>query len=245
MRTLMPYEQKWIAKRLKIYRIKYAELYNEIYDHLVSACEHKCRSGDNRPILSLFQETMDHDIGSHKGIARMTEERIALINSELRSVMKSHFIAYFASWKAAIPIGVFFISYFALSVLKPNLYWAYAATLMVLLLPFAYFALLGMQNRYFRTIRSRRKASLVNQTMFNLMGRPLSLFYAAFIGLPSLYDFFTGANSFYDTARTLIGFMGTFGMSLLISAAVIITIAVIQVVNTDYRRLIRELSHIS
>ena len=29
MNTLLPYEQKWIANRLKIYRIKYAEIYNE------------------------------------------------------------------------------------------------------------------------------------------------------------------------------------------------------------------------
>ena len=71
----MPYEKKWLANRLKIYRIKYAELYNEVYDHILSACDDKRRYGDSRPILSLFQETMDQDIGSHAGIAQMTSER--------------------------------------------------------------------------------------------------------------------------------------------------------------------------
>lgn len=52
MNTLMLYEKSWIGNRLKIYDIKYAEIYNEIYNYLVSACEHKRRSGDNRPILS-------------------------------------------------------------------------------------------------------------------------------------------------------------------------------------------------
>lgn len=56
MNGLMPYEKKWIAQRLRIYRIKYAEIYNEVYDHIVSACEDKRKHGDRRGILSLFKK---------------------------------------------------------------------------------------------------------------------------------------------------------------------------------------------
>lgn len=94
MNGLMPYEKKWIIQRLRIYRIKYAEIYNEVYDHIVSACENKRKHGDRRNILSLFQETMDQDIGSHGGIAQMTSERVYTFKTILRSSLMAELKTY-------------------------------------------------------------------------------------------------------------------------------------------------------
>ncbi|MBK1438814.1 hypothetical protein JHJ32_02340 [Parapedobacter sp. ISTM3] len=239
MKTLMPYEKRWIAKRLKIYSIKYAEIYNEVYDHMVSACEHKRQSGDNRPILSLFQEAMDQDIGSHKGIAWMTEDREALLKEHLLTALKQEFKSYFDSAKILWACAAYVAYFTAMQSLQLDLRWHLIVLAGVLALPFCYLLVVGTKNGYFRTITHKRKTSLVNTLMIRLT-QPAALgFYAGFFSIPQLLTLFTSdSETGTQLTKGFVHFLGHPGMSVLITVALIYVASFVKIVNTDYRRLI-------
>lgn len=240
----MPYEKKWIAKQLKIYEIKYAEIYNEVYDHILAACDDKRHHGDARAILSLFQETMDQDIGSHAGIAQMTAEREDSLKTILKSSFNATFKSYLNSAKLTIPFGIACITYIMAEFSQLNVKWLVVMIVITSWSPNFYLLIVGTKNGYLRTIRSKRKTSLVNHLMFEMTRSTISIVYLIFFGIPSL-SALLGTSNLTDptTTNKLISFLGYPGLAILIALVTIYAFTFIKVAKTDYRQLIQQVLH--
>ena len=58
-------ELKWINKRMEWYDIKYQEIYDEIFDHIITGIEAARVSGDHRTIDIVFQRVVDNPFGGY------------------------------------------------------------------------------------------------------------------------------------------------------------------------------------
>lgn len=67
-------ELKWIEDGLKAYQIKYRDVHNEIFDHVVSAIEEKRKDGDSSNIDLLFQQIIEEHFGGTQGIENLVAE---------------------------------------------------------------------------------------------------------------------------------------------------------------------------
>jgi hypothetical protein len=104
-------ETQWVTERMKVYKIKYQEVYNEVFDHILTAIEDQRSAGDNRPILSVFQDVVDKHFGGYAGIDELAAGQEKIYSKRIRSAFKAIFNSYF-NWKllvfAVIVIGVSF-----------------------------------------------------------------------------------------------------------------------------------------
>ena len=67
-------ELKWIDDRIAAYQIKYRNVHNEIFDHVVSAIEQKRKAGDGNNIDFLFQQIIEDHFGGTQGIEKLVAE---------------------------------------------------------------------------------------------------------------------------------------------------------------------------
>ena len=86
-------ELAWIIKRIDWYEIKHQEIYDELFDHIVTAIETERKNGNSRPIESVFQNVVDRDfngyIGIDKIIAAQKEAYRNKIRKQLMATQKS------------------------------------------------------------------------------------------------------------------------------------------------------------
>ena len=68
-------EISWINTQLKTFKIPYRELYEEIYDHILSAIELKKNQGDEREVSDLLVEVIVDDFNGYDGIKMIARER--------------------------------------------------------------------------------------------------------------------------------------------------------------------------
>lgn len=243
MNRLTTYEKRRIAKDLKMFRIKYAEIYNEVYDHLVSACEFKRLSGDQRPIHTLFLETMEEDIGGHEGIVRITEERETWMKGHLTAAVRTEFKSHFNSSKGAIPIVIASVVYAFARWVEFNPSWLMAAAITLSLVPVGYLTITGVRNGYLRTVASKRKTSLVNRLMFGLS---LPWYLGLTIGFFSSATFSAllgDAPSGSRISNGIIQLLGYPGLTMVVTLMTVYVISYIKLTNTDYKRLIRQVGN--
>lgn len=239
MKKLMPYEYKWIARRLEIYGIKYAEIYNEFYDHMVSAVEGKRAQGDKRPVLVLFQETIQQDFGNKEGLVRIAGERKDLLRSLLRKALKTELRTYFGSWKTLVVAGLVVLVFGLAAIFGLTPYQLAFAAFVLSAAPLLFLVVLGTRQGYFRHVGSRRKKSLVNRLMF-------SLSLPAYIGVYAGLFLETIAKEVFALplpgtrlADGIIHSLGVSGCSLLVALVIIYALSFIQVARKDYRQMMR------
>lgn len=238
MYTLMPYEKEWVADRLRIYEIKYAEVYNEVYDHMLSAIAAKRADGDIRPILHIFQETMDQDFGSHKGLAEMTEERASLVSGILRDSLKAEFFKYYNSGKALWTMGVFVTAYLLVLWLEIPIVFIAVPAVLLSIFPVFYISFFGFSRRHLSGILSKRKRSMVNEHMLVISSSMLIILNGVLHALPMLISWFVGDDRFL--LRGGIDVIGVFGMLVMTTLAWTYMKAVIKVANTDYKIMMKD-----
>ncbi len=63
----------YIHTRMKNYEIKYQEIYNELFDHIVTAIEEKRTEGDTRSMQIMYTEVIDTQFGGYDGIERVAK----------------------------------------------------------------------------------------------------------------------------------------------------------------------------
>lgn len=68
-------ELAWIIKRIDWYEIKYQEIYDELFDHIVTAIETERENGNSRPIESVFQNVVDRDFNGYLGIDKIIADQ--------------------------------------------------------------------------------------------------------------------------------------------------------------------------
>ncbi|WP_448703019.1 hypothetical protein ACFGVR_11765 [Mucilaginibacter sp. AW1-3] len=64
-------ETEAVNIRLKRYRKLYGEVFNELYDHILSLIEARREQGDDRHIIILLHEVIDRDFEGDKGLHRI------------------------------------------------------------------------------------------------------------------------------------------------------------------------------
>jgi len=73
----------WINAWLKTCKIKFREVYEEVYDHIVSAIEQKRSQGDERGVDVLFMEVVDADFCGVENIRWITTDRAKALKAAL------------------------------------------------------------------------------------------------------------------------------------------------------------------
>jgi hypothetical protein len=95
---LLADELQWVTDRMKVYGIKYQEIYNELFDHILTAIEDKRKDGDERDIMTVFQDVVDSHFGGYQGIEEVATSQekvyIAHIRKSFRKILRSYF-----NWK--------------------------------------------------------------------------------------------------------------------------------------------------
>ena len=71
-------ELEWVKERMKIYVIKYQEIYDEILDHILTGIEERRTAGDAREIAVVFQDVVEEHFNGYIGIEALalSEEKI-------------------------------------------------------------------------------------------------------------------------------------------------------------------------
>ncbi|MDB5117438.1 MAG: hypothetical protein JWQ79_2930 [Mucilaginibacter sp.] len=184
-------ELLWVKERMKIYVIKYQEIYDEVLDHIISAIEEQRLAGNNKDIQILFQEVVDKHFNGYVGIEALALSEEKIFQKNIRDTFYKRFKQYF-NWQLlfisivllalayklpnAKPVHVFFILGMMLLGCTPIIY--------------AYVMLTGK----IKTIKG--KYSLLVTQLRSQMLLPLSIFQAAFF-LPNLFDEANDHKDFY------------------------------------------------
>jgi hypothetical protein len=95
-------ELDWVTKRMKVYDIKYQEIYNELFDHILTAIEAMRLADDDRDITIVFQEVVDSHFGGYLGIEDVAAKQEKTYTTHIRKSFSKIFWGYF-NWK----LGVF------------------------------------------------------------------------------------------------------------------------------------------
>jgi hypothetical protein len=157
-------ELQWVTERMKIYDIKYQEVYYEILDHILSALEAKRSSGDNRDISVVFQDVIDTDFGGYRGIEDLTIKQEKIYKKYIGSLFNEIFRGYF-NWK----LIAFTLVTSALAYTLPNNKAMHAVFFIAIFLlafsPIIYaFILISYKVEIIKGKRSLLKGRLISQT---------------------------------------------------------------------------------
>ena len=94
-------ELDWINKRMDWYGIKYQEIYNEIFDHIVSAIELERADGDQRTIDIVFEKVTDRDFGGYLGVDKIVKTYERAYRSKIKKGMFVNF-KYYLNWQTLL-----------------------------------------------------------------------------------------------------------------------------------------------
>ncbi|SDD63717.1 hypothetical protein SAMN05216464_102138 [Mucilaginibacter pineti] len=158
-------ELMWINERMKIYDIKFQEIYNEILDHIITAIEEKRTNGDKRDILEVFQNVVDDHFGGYVGIENLSLEQEKIYLKSVKTAWMRSF-KYYLNW----PMLAFTVAAVLLSFQLPNVKFVRAFLLVgIFLLAFSpmVYAQIALAGK-FRTIKGKKsilKGHLLTRTM--------------------------------------------------------------------------------
>ena len=108
-------ELDWINDQMKICKIKYQEIYNEILDHIITAVEERRKAGDNRVIQLLFQQVIDEHFNGYTGVESLAVEQARIYFVKVKKLRIQSFKQYL-SW----PVLAFIAIAVGLSLKIPN-----------------------------------------------------------------------------------------------------------------------------
>lgn len=109
---LTPEETHWVTDRMEIYDVKYQEIYNELFDHILTAIEVKRTEGDIRDIKVVFQDVVDNHFGGYTGIEQVAAGQEKAYVSKIAKIFKASIRSYL-NWKllafTIVAVGLTFI----------------------------------------------------------------------------------------------------------------------------------------
>ena len=179
---LLPEEIAWVKERMKIYDIKYQEIYDELLDHILTAIEERRLAGNNKDIQVLFQHVVDEHFGGYSGIEALALNEEKLLRKGMRDAffkkLKHHF-----NWAALVISLVLVVVAFKIPNVK-LIHRVFAVAVFLLAgspVIYAYILISGK----IKTIRG--KQSLLKTHLLSQVAAPLMLM-QLFIYLPNLID---------------------------------------------------------
>ena len=169
-------ELEWVKERMKIYVIKYQEIYDEILDHILTGIEERRTAGDAREISVVFQDVVEEHFNGYVGIEALalSEEKIYQknISSLFHQRLKQNF-----NWQMIL-ISVILL---ALAYKMPNvksLHDAFMVMIFVLSFgPIVYYAYIKLTGKV-KTLKG--KHSLLVIVLRRQMMLPLLIFQSFF-----------------------------------------------------------------
>ncbi|MGY4539699.1 hypothetical protein ACVW0P_004138 [Mucilaginibacter sp. UYNi724] len=181
---LSPEELQWATDRMKIYDIKYQEIYYELFDHVITAIEAKRIKGDNRKIDVVFQNVVDTDFGGYRGIEELALQQAKTYRKFVGGTFSKIIRGYLTDWR----IWTFTLVVSALAYKLPDTKAIHVVFLTVVFL-LAFTPLLYSFTLISRNVKTiKGKKSLLKGHVMSLTYLPASLL-NAIIYLPT---FFTG-----------------------------------------------------
>lgn len=228
-----------IAKELKSYRIQYAEIYNEIFDHLVSAVADKRAEGDEREVGILFGETMESVFGNRQQVQWLAEDREYALKGQLKGAFREKFKNYFNSPKAFVVIGIALFAFVIGTIFQSGVYILVFAALLTAVTPFLYMVGAVLRHGYRGRGSKRPTRSLAHDVMVGI-GAPYYITMSTGFLLDPILKGLFGVQVYGGTSGgRLISLLGVPGFSIILAVAVVFTLSFIHVVNSDYRKLIQ------
>ncbi|MBD1392518.1 hypothetical protein [Mucilaginibacter glaciei] len=185
-------ETQWVADRMKMYDIKYQEIYYEILDHILTAIELKRGNGDNREIAVVFQDVVDTDFGGYMGIETLAIQQEQIYRKFVGGTSSKILGKNLSDWR----IWAFTLLASALAYKLPDTKTMHGVFFVVILLlaftPLIYtFTLISSNVKTIKGKQSLLKAHLMSQTF--LPGMLLN----GIIYIPSFFSgFVDGENGF-------------------------------------------------
>jgi hypothetical protein len=108
-------ELDWISDQMKTCKIKYQEIYDEIFDHMITAVEERRRAGDNRAIQLVFQQIIDEHFNGYTGVESLAVEQARIYCVKVKKLRIQSF-KHYLSW----PVLAFIAIAVGLSLKIPN-----------------------------------------------------------------------------------------------------------------------------
>lgn len=108
-------ELDWINDQMKTCKIRYQEIYDEIFDHILTAVEEKRKAGDDRTIQLVFQQVIDTHFGGYTGVERLAVEQVKIYCAKVKKLRIQSF-KHYLSW----PVLAFIVIAIGLSLKIPN-----------------------------------------------------------------------------------------------------------------------------
>jgi hypothetical protein len=166
---LSPEELQWVTDRMKIYDIKYQEIYYEMLDHILTAIEAKRDNTDNREISVVFQDVVDTDFGGYKGIEELALKQVKIYRKYVGGTLSKILRSYF-NWK----VLTFTVIVSALAYTLPNNKPMHVVFLIAIFLlaftPLIYtYVLISRKVKTIKGKRSLLKGHLLSQTYLPAM----------------------------------------------------------------------------
>jgi len=123
------WEMDYIHNRMKTYDIKFQEIYNELFDHIITAIEERRETGDTDSLEHMYEDVVKIQFGGYSGIEKIAKSHEAGYRHKVRKMLLANFRYYinfqslifiialmcigFALPHTNLIIGMFFIAIFA------------------------------------------------------------------------------------------------------------------------------------
>lgn len=123
------WEMDYIHNRMKNYEIKFQEIYNELFDHIVTAIEERRAAGDTNSLEQLYADVVTMQFRGYSGIEKIAKAHENVYKRKVRRMVWANF-RYYINFQSLIfiialvglgllfphtklVIGIFFIMIFA------------------------------------------------------------------------------------------------------------------------------------
>lgn len=183
-------ERAWVTERMKIYDIKYQEIYDELLDHILTAMEIRRREGNKLSVAILFQRVVDEHFGGYQGIEDLAKNQEKLHHKHVRDIFFSNLKGAF-NWPVLIAALIVLLASSTFENTKP-LRLVFGLSVFFLALSPVVYAFILLRNKI--TI-SKGKSSLFKVHIINQTAVPLMML-QAFIYVPNLIDEASGRAEF-------------------------------------------------
>jgi hypothetical protein len=189
-------ELQWVKERMKIYDIKYQEIYDEILDHIITAIEERRIAGNSKEIAVVFQNVVDEHFNGYVGIEVLAVNEEKLYRKNIRCLFYQRLKKFF-NWQTLIVTLILI----AASYMMPNIKQIHVVFMIgIIILAFApvvyaYKALAGKV----KTIKGKR--SLLKTHIVSQAAVPIMIL-QPFFYLPNFFDQLNGNKDFHTFNHT-------------------------------------------
>lgn len=233
MRELSKENVKWIQRELLNLNIKYFEVHNEIYDHIITSAEAQLTFHKNKSLEDIYFKIVATELDGYAGIQRIQDERLKLYKQKLNNQFKTNIIQTITSYKVIL-LALLFILFSLLFKLGKNTGFAIMAlSFLIAWLPDLYLFIVHYRKRQNYKQRIRIRKSLVN-TYANNISR---LFYTLNIGVICIL---TISNPLEKSLLQHIGdnLAGQLAISAFLTFLFLMALIIIQTIKNDYKKLV-------